>query len=120
MQRQAILLSHSEKCIVGTGLEHQVALNSGVPTIADHEGKIISTDTDNIILWGNEDALGIPLVMYQRSNKNTCMPQIAQVRRGKCIKKRQILANGTATIGGKLALDKNVLVAYMSWEGYNN
>ncbi|KAG4161004.1 hypothetical protein ERO13_D01G029500v2 [Gossypium hirsutum] len=103
MQRQAVPLSRSEKCIVGTGLERQVALDSGVPAIADHEGKIISTDTDKIILSGNGDALGIPLVMYQRSNKNTW----------------QILADGAATVGGELALGKNVLVAYMPWEGYN-
>ncbi|KAA3441767.1 RpoB [Gossypium australe] len=86
-------LSRSEKCIVGTGLERQVALDSGVPAIADHEGKIISTDTDKIILSGNGDALGIPL--------------------------GQILADGAATVGGELALGKNVLVAYMPWEGYN-
>nr|KJB14973.1 hypothetical protein B456_002G152500 [Gossypium raimondii] len=119
MQRQAVSLSRSEKCIVGTGLERQVALDSGVPAIADHEGKIISTDTDKIILSVNGDALGIPLVMYQRSNKNTCMHQTARVRRGKCIKKGQILADGAATVGGELALGKNVLVAYMPWEGYN-
>ncbi|KAK8493462.1 hypothetical protein V6N12_044554 [Hibiscus sabdariffa] len=119
MQRQAVPLSRSEKCIVGTGLERQVALDSGVPAIADHEGKIISTDTDKIILSGNGDALGIPLVMYQRSNKNTCMHQTARVQRGKCIKKGQILADGAATVGGELALGKNVLVAYMPWEGYN-
>ncbi|MBA0756795.1 hypothetical protein Gotri_019940 [Gossypium trilobum] len=71
MQRQSILLSRSEKCIVGTGLERQVALELGVFAIADHEGKIISTDS-------------------------------------------------VATIGGELALEKNVLVAYMPWEGYNN
>ncbi|KAK9029131.1 hypothetical protein V6N11_026254 [Hibiscus sabdariffa] len=119
MQRQAVPLSCSDKCIVGTGLERQVALDSGVPAIADHEGKIISTDTAKIILSGNGDALGIPLVMYQRSNKNTCMHQTARVQRGKCIKKGQILADGAATVGGELALGKNVLVAYMPWEGYN-
>ena len=57
--------------------------------------------------------------MYQRSNKNTCMHQKPQVRRGKCIKKGQILADGAATVGGELALGKNILVAYMPWEGYN-
>jgi len=57
--------------------------------------------------------------MYQRSNKNTCMHQKPQVQRGKCIKKGQILAYGAATVGGELALGKNVLVAYMPWEGYN-
>ncbi|KAL5551823.1 hypothetical protein UlMin_001999 [Ulmus minor] len=119
MQRQAVPLSWSEKCIVGTGLECQAALDSGVPAIAEHEGKIISTDTDKIILSGNGHTLSILLVIYHRSNKNTCMHQKPQVSRGKCIKKGQILADGAATVGGELALGKNVLVAYMPWEGYN-
>nr|WRY72240.1 RNA polymerase beta subunit [Sclerocactus unguispinus] len=119
MQRQAVPLSQSEKCIVGTGLERQAALDSGVLAIAEHEGKIIYIDTDKIILSGNGDTLSIPLVMYQRSNKNTCMHQKPRIPRGKCIKKGQILADGAATVGGELALGKNVLVAYMPWEGYN-
>ncbi|GMN51873.1 hypothetical protein TIFTF001_021026 [Ficus carica] len=82
MQRQAVPLSRSEKCIVGTGLECQVALDSGAPTIAEHEGKIIYTDTEKIILSGNRDTLSIPLVIYQRSNKNTCMHQKPQVAQG--------------------------------------
>ncbi|KAJ7941502.1 DNA-directed RNA polymerase subunit beta [Quillaja saponaria] len=106
MQRQAVPLSQSEKCIVGTGLERQVALDSGVPAIAEHEGKIVYTDTDKIIFSGNGDTLSIPLVMYERSNKNTCMHQKPRVPRGKCIKKGQILADGAATVGGELALGK--------------
>nr|WBR76295.1 RNA polymerase beta subunit [Ceratostigma willmottianum] len=119
MQRQAVPLSHSEKCIVGTGLERQAALDSGVLAIAEQEGKIISTDTDKIILSSNGYTLNVPLVMYQRSNKNTCMHQKPRIRQGKCIKKGQILADGAATVGGELALGKNILVAYMPWEGYN-
>nr|YP_010953829.1 RNA polymerase beta subunit [Terniopsis sessilis]WMV00685.1 RNA polymerase beta subunit [Terniopsis sessilis] len=119
MQRQAVPLSRSEKCIVGTGLERQVALDSGGPAIACHEGKIIHTDIDKIILSGNGDTVKIPLVIYQRSNKNTCLHQKTQVQRGKCIKKGQVLADGAATVGGELALGKNILVAYMPWEGYN-
>nr|YP_009436811.1 RNA polymerase beta subunit [Cyphia schlechteri]ATG27186.1 RNA polymerase beta subunit [Cyphia schlechteri] len=119
MQRQAVPLSRSEKCIVGTGLERQVALDSGALAIAKHAGKIIYTDIDKILLSGNGDTLTIPLVRYERSNKNTCLHQKPQVQRGKCIKKGQILASGAATVGGELALGKNVLVAYMPWEGYN-
>nr|WMQ76690.1 RNA polymerase beta subunit [Chiloschista exuperei] len=119
MQRQAVPLSRSEKCIVGTGLEGQTALDSGVSVIAERKGKIISTDTQKISFSSNGDTLSIPLVMYQRSNKNTCMNQKTQVQWGKYIKKGQILAGGAATAGGELALGKNVLVAYMSWEGYN-
>nr|YP_010158165.1 RNA polymerase beta subunit [Cyrtophyllum fragrans]QRG30256.1 RNA polymerase beta subunit [Cyrtophyllum fragrans] len=119
MQRQAVPLARSERCIVGTGLERQAALDSGALSIAEHEGKTISTDTDKILLSGNGDTLSIPLVMYQRSNKNTCIHQKTQVQRDKYIKKGQILANGAATVGGELSLGKNVLVAYMPWEGYN-
>nr|AKZ23838.1 RNA polymerase beta subunit [Androsace occidentalis] len=119
MQRQAVPLSRSEKCIVGTGLERQAALDSGVLAIAQHEGKVVYTDTDKIVLSGNGDTISIPLVLYQRSNKNTCMHQKPQIPRGRCIKKGQILADGAATVGGELALGKNVVVAYMPWEGYN-
>nr|ANS11011.1 RNA polymerase beta subunit [Euphronia guianensis] len=119
MQRQAVPLSRSEKCIVGTGLERHVALDSGVPAIAEHEGKIIYTDIDKIILSSNGATRNIPLVMYQHSNKNTCMCQKTRIPRGKCIKKGQVLADGSAIVGGELALGKNILVAYMPWEGYN-
>lgn len=117
MQRQAVPLSRSEKCIVGTGLERQAALDSGVTAIAERGGKII--ETNQIHLSGNGESLSIPLVMYQRSNKNTCMHQKPQVWQNKCIKKGQILADGAATVGGELALGKNILVTYMPWEGYN-
>nr|UDZ61124.1 RNA polymerase beta subunit [Limnophyton angolense] len=119
MQRQAVPLFRSEKCIVGTGLEGQAALDSKVSAIAEHEGKIIYTDTHKINLSSNGNTRSIPLVIYQRSNKNTWMHQKPQVEGGKYIKKGQILADGSATVGGELALGKNVLVAYMPWEGYN-
>nr|QXO03075.1 RNA polymerase beta subunit [Cystorchis variegata] len=119
MQRQAVPLSRSEKCIVGTGLEGQTALDSGISAIAKRKGKIIYTNTHKIVFSSNGNTLSIPLVMYQSSNKNTCMHQKTQVRRGKYIKKGQIIAGGAATAGGELALGKNVLVAYMPWEGYN-
>nr|YP_009572935.1 RNA polymerase beta subunit [Plantago ovata]QBE89806.1 RNA polymerase beta subunit [Plantago ovata] len=119
MQRQAVPLSRSEKCIVGTGLERQAALDSGALAIAERGGKIVSINNDKILFSGNGDTLRIPLVMYQRSNKNTCMHQKPRVQQGKWIKKGQILADGAATVGGELALGKNVLVVYMPWEGYN-
>nr|YP_010882317.1 RNA polymerase beta subunit [Lonicera tatarinowii]QFQ34100.1 RNA polymerase beta subunit [Lonicera hispida]WID87316.1 RNA polymerase beta subunit [Lonicera tatarinowii] len=117
MQRQAVPLSRSEKCIVGTGLERQAALDSGALAIAKHEGKISYIDTDKILLSSNRDTLSI---MGRGSNKKTCMHQKPQVRRVKFIKKGQILGYGAATVGGELALGKNVLVAYMPWEGYNS
>ncbi|KAG6491719.1 hypothetical protein ZIOFF_046655 [Zingiber officinale] len=119
-QHQAVPLSQSERCIVGAGLERQTTLDSGVSAIAEHEGKIIYTDPHKIIFASNGDTtISIPLVICQRSNENTCMHQKPQVSRGKCIKKGQILADGAATVGGNSLSEKNVLVAYMPWEGYN-
>ncbi|KAK6773908.1 hypothetical protein RDI58_029147 [Solanum bulbocastanum] len=119
MQRQATSLSRSKKCIVGTGLERQTTLDSGALAIAECEGRIVYTNTYKILLEGNGDILSISLVILKRSNKNTCLHQKLRVPQGKCIKKGQILVDGAATIGGELALGKNVLVAYMPWEGYN-
>ncbi|KAL0381897.1 UNVERIFIED_CONTAM: DNA-directed RNA polymerase subunit beta [Sesamum latifolium] len=79
---RAVPLSRSEKCIVGTGLERQAALDSGALALAERGGKIVYIDTDKILFSGNGDTLSIPLVMYQRSNKNTCMHQKPQVQRG--------------------------------------
>lgn len=79
MQRQTDPLSRSEKCIVGTGLERQVALDSGVPAIAEHEGNIVYNDTNKILLFGCGNALSISLIIYQRSNKNSCMHKKYQV-----------------------------------------
>ncbi|CAN6476527.1 unnamed protein product [Victoria cruziana] len=91
MQHQAVLLSQSEKCIVGIDLECQAALDSGGSAIAECEGNIIYTDVEKIFLSGNGDTISISLVMYQRSNKNTWMHQKPQVHR-----------------------------AYMPWECYNS
>ncbi|KAG8473237.1 hypothetical protein CXB51_035260 [Gossypium anomalum] len=71
LQYTHVLFSRSKKCIVGIRLKHQVALDLGVLAIIDHEGKIISIDTDNIILLGNGEALDIPFALCQCSNKNT-------------------------------------------------
>ncbi|KAF3654006.1 DNA-directed RNA polymerase subunit beta [Capsicum annuum] len=120
MKRQAVPLSRSEKCIVGSRLERQAAPDSGALAIAKREGRVIYTNTDMILLAGNGDILSIPLVIYQHSNKNTCMHQKPQVPRGKCIKKGQILADDAATVGGELTLGKNVLVTYKPWEVYNS
>nr|YP_009994458.1 RNA polymerase beta subunit [Cuscuta approximata]QNP08537.1 RNA polymerase beta subunit [Cuscuta approximata] len=121
MQRQAVPLTRSEKCIVGTGIEHHTALDSGSLVIATHTGKVVYTDTENIfvLVSGLGKTLSIPLVVYQRSNKNTCMHQKPQVQPGQFIKKGQVLAEGAATVEGELALGKTLLVAYMPWEGYN-
>jgi DNA-directed RNA polymerase subunit beta len=101
-------------------LEGQTAVDSGFSVIAEHQGKILYTDSQKILFLRNGNTESIPLVKYQGSNKKTLIHQKPRVQGGKCVKKGQILADGAATVGGELALGKNILVAYMPWEGYNS
>nr|QYB21990.1 RNA polymerase beta subunit [Pherosphaera fitzgeraldii]BBF91004.1 RNA polymerase beta chain [Pherosphaera fitzgeraldii] len=128
MQRQAIASVQPEKCIVGTGLEGQAALDSGSVAIATQKGSIKYIDAVNITSYGYRNTRKkhtrkkierTELALYQRSNSNTCIHQKPRIRQGQCVKKGQILADGAATVGGELSLGKNILVAYMPWEGYN-
>nr|YP_009629045.1 RpoB [Lewinskya incana]QBX99190.1 RpoB [Lewinskya incana] len=121
MQRQAVPLIKPEKCIVGTGLESQAALDSGSITIVKQSGKILYTDGKKINLIDTNKKKNTTKFfnIYQRSNNSTCMHQKIQVTQQKFLKKGQILADGAATLKGELALGKNILVAYMPWEGYN-
>nr|YP_009667711.1 RNA polymerase beta subunit [Schistochila macrodonta]QCW58487.1 RNA polymerase beta subunit [Schistochila macrodonta] len=120
MQRQAVPLLKTEKCIVGTGIESQAALDSGSVSVSKKGGKIHYIDSNKItLLWNKKKEINTKLIIYQRSNNNTCMHQKPRVERKKYIKKGQILADGAATSKGELALGKNILVAYMPWEGYN-
>nr|WIA67710.1 RNA polymerase beta subunit [Apopellia endiviifolia]WKW94919.1 RNA polymerase beta subunit [Apopellia endiviifolia] len=120
MQRQAVPLLKSENCIVGTGIESQAALDSGSVSVSIRGGKLHYIDSDRITLSLNEKEINTDLIIYQRSNNSTCMHQKPQVdKREKYIRKGQILADGSATSKGELASGKNILVAYMPWEGYN-
>lgn len=121
MQRQALPLVQPEKCIVGTGLEGQVALDSGSVAIAKQGGKIKYIDGENIIITSSvaRDNIETELILYQRSNSDTCIHQKPRVRQGEYVKRGQIIADSAATAGGELSLGKNILVAYMPWEGYN-
>ncbi|XP_059076841.1 DNA-directed RNA polymerase subunit beta-like [Cryptomeria japonica] len=121
MQRQAVPLVQPEKCIVGTGLEGQAALDSGSEAIAKQGGKIKYIDGENITITSSVDRnnIEIELILYQRSNSDTCMHQKPRVRQGEYVKRGQIIADSAATARGELSLGKNILVAYMPWEGYN-
>nr|YP_001876572.1 RNA polymerase beta subunit [Welwitschia mirabilis]ABY26785.1 RNA polymerase beta subunit [Welwitschia mirabilis]AMA21048.1 RNA polymerase beta subunit [Welwitschia mirabilis] len=119
MQRQAVPPLQPEKCIVGTGLESQVALDSGNLAISKQEGRIKYIDAETIISSSKGNTTQIELQTYQRSNSNTLMYQKPHINQGKYIKKGQILADGAVTVGGEICLGKNILVAYMPWQGYN-
>nr|YP_010969796.1 RNA polymerase beta subunit [Pteris arisanensis]WNR49009.1 RNA polymerase beta subunit [Pteris arisanensis] len=127
MQRQAVPLVKPERCIVGTGLESQVASDSGSVAISLREGKIQYIEGNKIELSfihevGVEESnliRGSELKIYERSNNNTCMHQKPAVLPGELFRSGEILADGAATARGESALGKNLLVAYMPWEGYN-
>ena len=127
MQRQAVPLLTSEKPLVGTGLEATVATDSGALLIARRGGVVDTVDAARIVVRVNDkevaaDEAGVDiyeLTKYMRSNYNTCINQRPLVKVGDVIEKGDILADGPATDLGELALGKNVLVAFMPWNGYN-
>jgi DNA-directed RNA polymerase subunit beta len=120
MQRQAVPLLHPERPLVGTGLEAQAARDSGMVIVSRTDGEVTHVDANRIRVrppTGHE--IEYQLQKYQRSNQDTCLNQRPIVFMGDAVVAGQILADGSATEGGELALGQNVLVAYMPWEGYN-
>ncbi len=127
MQRQAVPTVKTEKPLVGTGMERIVAVDSGVTVLARRGGTVEAVDASRIVVRVNDDETrpGEPgvdiynLVKYQRSNQNTTINQRPLVRVGDKIAKQDVLADGPSTDMGELALGRNVLVAFMPWNGYN-
>jgi DNA-directed RNA polymerase subunit beta len=121
MQRQAVTLVKREKAIVGTGIEGQIGLDAGSILTAPESGFIKYVDGAKIILStiSNADLWEINLATYARLNNNICMYQKPAVQDNQYVRQGQLIADSNATVGGELALGKNVLVAYMPWEGYN-
>jgi DNA-directed RNA polymerase subunit beta len=127
MQRQAVPLMCPETPIVGTGMESVVASDSGAVLVAKRAGIVKSVDASRIVVLADhpeEDGIdsGVDiysLSKYQRSNQDTCFNQKPVVSVGQHVSKKDILADGPATDEGELALGRNVMVAFMSWGGYN-
>jgi DNA-directed RNA polymerase subunit beta len=115
MQRQAVPLLITEAPLVGTGLEGCTARDSGAVIIAQNEGKVTSVQADEIVVGSTHYTIR----KFRRSNASTCVNQRPLVKLGDKVKEGQIIADGTATKDGELALGKNVLVAFMPWRGYN-
>ena len=120
MQRQAVPLLKPENAIVATGVEGKIAYDSGVMIIAKESGVIKSAGGDRII---NVDENGVEhayiLKKFERSNQGTCLNQRPIVFAGDKVEKGDIIADGPATSNGELALGRNILIAFMTWEGYN-
>ena len=120
MQRQAVPLLHPERPLVGTGLEAQAARDSGMVIVNRVAGEVSYVDASRIrVRDENGQEIEYTLQKYQRSNQDTCLNQRPIVSVGDRVSAGQILADGSATEGGEIALGQNVLVTYMPWEGYN-
>jgi DNA-directed RNA polymerase subunit beta len=124
MQRQAVPLLKAKAPLIGTGIERVVAKDSGVSVVAKRDGVVEDVDASRILIRAlggtEEDEVEIyKLVKYKKSNQNTCYNQKPIVKRGDVVKAGQIIADGPATELGELALGQNLMVAFMSWGGYN-
>ena len=127
MQRQAVPVLRSEKPLVGTGMERTVAVDSGVTVVARRGGVVDFVDASRIVVRVNDDEglEGEPgvdiynLTKYQRSNQNTTINQRPLVRYNDVVSRGDVLADGPSTDMGELALGRNVLMAFMPWNGYN-
>ena len=119
-QRQAVPLLRTETAIIGTGFEHKVARDNGALVLAECDGKVKYVDSNKIII---EDKDGKEhtqlLIKFARTTQDTCLNQKPLVSVGETVKEGDTIADGFATKDGELALGKNLLVAFMNWEGYN-
>ena len=121
MQRQAVPLLRPERPLVGTGLEAQAARDSGMVIVSRVTGEVSYVSADEIRVRADDTGVEsvYRLQKYQRSNQDTCLNQRPLVWVGDSVVAGQVLADGSATEGGEIALGQNILVAYMPWEGYN-
>ena len=120
MQRQAVPLLRPQNPIVATGMERKVAVDSGVMVISKQNGVVESVSADKIVVRDDEGiSHNYRLQKFRRSNQGTCINQRPLVKCGQQVKIGDVLADGPSTDQGELALGRNILVAFMTWEGYN-
>jgi DNA-directed RNA polymerase subunit beta len=130
MQRQSVPLMKTDSPIVGTGMEKVVARDSKSVLLSPINGKVVHVDANKVVikdsnykdgslLKTDEDLCTVDLIKYSRSNQNTCYNQKVLVKAGDNVKKGDVIADGASTQGGELALGKNVMIAFMPWNGYN-
>ena len=120
MQRQGVPLLMPEAPYVGTGIEHEVARDSGTSVVARRDGRVQFADASKIIVEAKDGTYDVyELLKYKRSNQDTCINQHPIVKTGDNVKARQVIADGPSMDNGYLALGRNMLVGFMCWEGYN-
>ncbi len=120
MQRQAVPLLKTEVPVIGTGMESKAARDSGVCIIAHHSGTVEYSTSKEIIIR-REDGIRdtYHVIKFSRSNQGNCMNQRPIVNKGEQVKAGDVIADGASTCGGEMALGKNPLIGFMTWEGYN-
>jgi len=119
MQRQAVPLMIPESPIVGTGIEYKAAKDSGVVIVANEDGVVEKVTANEIVIKTKKGLDTYKLLKFARSNQGTCLNQRPIVVKGEKIKAGDIIADGPSTQNGELSLGKNILIAFMTWEGYN-
>ncbi len=119
MQRQAVPLLKTDAPIVGTGMERRAALDTGDVLLAEFDGEVEYVDAETITIVGKDERKEYPLQKFMRSNQGTLIHQKPMVGPGETVKAGDVLADGSSTDHGEMALGKNLMVAFMSWEGYN-
>ncbi len=120
MQRQAVPLVRREAPIIGTGIEYRAAKDSGAVVVAKNDGIVDRVSADEIIIKKeNEDKDRYKLLKFKRSNSGTCVNQAPIVSKNEEVKAGDVIADGPATDHGEIALGRNCLIAFMTWEGYN-
>ena len=120
MQRQAVPLLTTDSAVVGTGMEMKAAKDSGDVVVAEQDGVVEAVDAAKIVVKNSDDRRQVyELLKFKRSNQSNCVNQRPIVNKGDSIKKGQIIADGPSTKNGELALGKNPLIGFMTWEGYN-
>jgi DNA-directed RNA polymerase subunit beta len=119
MQRQAVPLLKPEAPLVGTGMERRAAIDTGDVVLAESDGEVTYVDAERVVVTHGSKKDEYELLKFMRSNQGTIIHQRPIVSVGDKVKADEVLADGSSTAGGEIALGKNVVVAFMSWEGYN-
>ncbi len=120
MQRQAVPLIKPQAPIVATGIEYRAAKDSGVCVLAKNPGVVEKVTASEIVIRNNKGGKDqYKLLKYKRSNQGTCINQRPIVRKGETVEEGDVIADGPSTENGEIALGKNVLIGFMTWEGYN-
>ena len=121
MQRQAVPLLKTESPIVGTGMEYKAGVDSGVCVLAKAAGTVVSASADTVVVRrdDNGETDVYKMTKFARSNQGTCINQRPVVSAGQHVEEHDVIADGPATCNGEIALGKNALIGFMTWEGYN-